>query len=328
MRIYRGQSLTEMGILIAIVAIVSISVLTFLGTQNKDILNNVLAKYKGFNPFNVDINGPKSIDNIQKGSLNGTISMPKSQCDGDTCVIDYGDFILKGIPEDFSSYIKTHGASRGNDVLTNLLNTLTEAYDETSHEDLNTKLKKLAALSDVMQQVNNVSRSKVSDCATNPDPIACTKALNLNPGDITLTPIQQSLLPDFLLSSELVYNSLSNNDLYTTYNEVESMGTPMDGAPGYEFFKLAQEVMSDPNMTPATIELVQSITKTTQEINGAMHGEYFGINCIGKTCIGGPITYDGSDYGEIDITNTDGINDLLNLDIPDTSLENLVNSLH
>lgn len=59
-----------------------------------------------------------------------------------------------------------------------------------------------------------------------------------------------------------------------------------------------------------------------------MHGEYFGINCIGKTSIGGPIIYNGSNYGEIDITNTDGINDLINLDIADTSLENLVNSLH
>ncbi len=55
------------------------------------------------------------------GGLGGTSENPVVQCSFGYCNIDFGDYVLSGIPDNFSDYVKSTSSSGGTELLANLL---------------------------------------------------------------------------------------------------------------------------------------------------------------------------------------------------------------
>jgi hypothetical protein len=134
---------------------------------------------------------------IQPGSLGGTPSSPSVQCTSGSCVIDFGDYVLKGIPETLSDVTT---ASRGGEATAVYANILTQmAYElmDTQPDQANLLLQ-MAEEARKMANVEIALDNKVKDINDREEQIALqsgdawTKAgiplstidpANLKPGD-------------------------------------------------------------------------------------------------------------------------------------------------
>lgn len=58
---------------------------------------------------------------ILPGQLNGTEEVPVSQCKGDSCSIDFGTFVLNGVPANYDEMVETIGVPGGTDKMLALI---------------------------------------------------------------------------------------------------------------------------------------------------------------------------------------------------------------
>lgn len=121
----KGASLAQYAIVIAIVSVGIIGVYSMLGQQIVKQLNLYL---KAFQDNNVKIsNNAKIITQNPGGALTkpgqwngGPGKPPVSKCTNGVCDIDFGDYILSGIPENFNDFTHSNGASGANDKIYSL----------------------------------------------------------------------------------------------------------------------------------------------------------------------------------------------------------------
>lgn len=68
---------------------------------------------------------------VKGGSLGGTPSAPVVKCNfGGTCDIDYGEYILKGVPSDFGGFVEANGTSGGLDKLAATIKQIAQGLKE------------------------------------------------------------------------------------------------------------------------------------------------------------------------------------------------------
>ncbi|MEW5820317.1 MAG: hypothetical protein AB1782_09015 [Cyanobacteriota bacterium] len=73
--------------------------------------------------------GSTGINKLAGGSLGGTPENPVEQCSFNKCNIDFGDFILTGIPENFQDYNEISGNSGGTEVMFALLEQIADQLE-------------------------------------------------------------------------------------------------------------------------------------------------------------------------------------------------------
>lgn len=65
--------------------------------------------------------------NVVAGSLGGTPSNPAKKCAANTCTIDYGDYVLSGVPENFGDFLQTSGPAGGTETIVAVIEELIAA---------------------------------------------------------------------------------------------------------------------------------------------------------------------------------------------------------
>lgn len=73
-------------------------------------------------------------------------SEPQLTCSGNVCSIDYGDFVLNGIPSNFKDYIEIQGTSGGEEKIAALMMELYNQLDETTEKPVKDALETLIGL--------------------------------------------------------------------------------------------------------------------------------------------------------------------------------------
>lgn len=133
-----GNAIAQYGIIIILVAIAVLGTATMLGKnilKELTFFNNSMAK----NNSNIMRNKNLSVYNdnvatqsVTAGELGGTADSPVRSCDGDLCSIDYGDFVLNGIPADFQEFVKTAGNSGGTDSVLAVFDSMIEQLEDSA----------------------------------------------------------------------------------------------------------------------------------------------------------------------------------------------------
>src|SRR3989339_1673680 len=117
-RLNEGNALAQYGIIILLIALSCFAVYALLGQNIVKALSGFSNMYKASEQAVLFKNSSGEITSYQPGDLNGSKNAPVTECNGDSCIIDYGDFILSGIPANFSD---ESISSRGNDDLTKVM---------------------------------------------------------------------------------------------------------------------------------------------------------------------------------------------------------------
>ena len=84
--------------------------------------------------------------NPNAGDLGGSINNPVDKCEKGICSIDYGDFILNNIPENFNDFVQTSGTAGSVDRLSSYLNKLSKDMSDAGHFDLADEIQTLAIM--------------------------------------------------------------------------------------------------------------------------------------------------------------------------------------
>lgn len=207
-RRFSGQNLTEFVIIVSLVSIVCILIYTLLGDQINQLFKSSHKKVENFKPFGVsfDSSGARKYNG---GELGGTPAKPVKLCNNSSCTLDFGDFVLSGIPEDFNDYLKSNGAAGGTEVLYNLMNQIADTLSEQGKTNEANKIKDLANLGYFISSYEKQLESEVTNCTKQSDPKACVLALEpLRP---PLAANITSLVPDYDPSSAYFLHQEGND---------------------------------------------------------------------------------------------------------------------
>lgn len=139
-----GSAIIEYTIIAALVVMVVISGLGFLGQSvNKNyndttlaLKNNVPNSLSKVSTTNKNLNKTvidrmiidEAVKNgtLKAGQLGGTPSSPAADCVNGVCSVDFGEYALNNLPENFKEFVDTTGYSGGTIILANRIQELAE----------------------------------------------------------------------------------------------------------------------------------------------------------------------------------------------------------
>lgn len=256
----RGQNLTEFAIIMALVVIVCVAILTVFGDTIKNLISGSKTKVENFKPFNVTYNKDTGRRTITKGELGGTVANPVTQCNQGLCDVDYGDFVLNGIPENFGSFVESSGTSGGTETLISALEEIADQMEATNGPGA-AKLRALANYGHIISDIQKAAETKAKACGTDTN---CLKSWVQSKSDTTYTlPSQyQSLLPDFDLGG----NNRNVADLLCyTYIAQARVGYPPDAPVADQSYPGSAAILAYDNIKDDT-SIPQSIRDITKEL--------------------------------------------------------------
>lgn len=119
----KGSSLAQYAIVLAIIAVGLVPVFIIMGDSIKQHLENFNSSMEENNKTIENNQNGASIANedVKPGDIGGSSVAPKIQCQNSSCVIDFGDYVINGIPGDFSEYIEGSGSAGGTEKLAAIL---------------------------------------------------------------------------------------------------------------------------------------------------------------------------------------------------------------
>lgn len=174
----KGQNLSETAILLGVIALVCIASYTLLGNNVNELFKYSSTKFQEYKPFpflsNGNNGGNPGSGLTTPGQWNGGVGNPPvSKCINGVCDIDFGDYILTGIPENFADFTASNGSSGGNDKIyalsIQLANQLESKGDGAGAQDL----RDFANLAKYMGSLQKILEDQAKSCTSNSDPAHC-----------------------------------------------------------------------------------------------------------------------------------------------------------
>ena len=170
----------------------------FYLVQNKSILNFTSASN------NMEVNEAKSqgivnamgAKQYKAGDLGGNSSKPVLQCSFGSCIIDYGDFILTGIPQDFAEYLESAGTSGSTDKLISLIEQIADQLEEQGDLSGAEEFRYFSNLGHYVSDIQEAIEAEAKNCESNSNPRTCFRNAVMDPTKSILKPaILDAILP-------------------------------------------------------------------------------------------------------------------------------------
>lgn len=240
-RKYQGASLFQYAVIIALIAVCLVPAYIIMG----DTITSQLSGFSNMMADNNEIiksNQSSSNDTgsgpiISPGELEGSSTDPKIQCEGNGCAIDFGDYVVSGIPSNFSEYIETAGASGGTDYLSTILDEIAEnaPVDEETKKLLEALANNGHGIAAIERSFNNeitdlISRGEFDQSEVDLDsPIDLSEGPNLMDFESILQTLNDNIgsntNPDY--QNTLTMVNILANDILSTASSVQSKTATM-----------------------------------------------------------------------------------------------------
>ena len=160
---HKGNTQIEYAIIVVLIALAIIPICIVFGGQIVSYLTSFKNLLSGQNDVYGTVSPVSNQQKITPGSLDGNMKKPVSQCSNNMCTIDYGDFILEGIPEDLGKYVKSHGSSGGSDQIAMIFDQIAQHFEEEGDTQGAKDFRNLANLghlmADLQEQVEQVGQN-------------------------------------------------------------------------------------------------------------------------------------------------------------------------
>lgn len=202
------------------------------------------------------------------GSLGGTTDTPVASCNAGDCTIDYGDFLLNGIPEDFSEFIQVNGTSGGTDKLLSLLGQMADQLEKDGDLAGAEEFRDLANLSAFIANTQKDIEKDAKNCNTSSensiDAVICFQSTIHDP---TAPP-----LPDNISHLLTTYNNsgTENDSSFITSNITGDAKSKKEYNPGtfdllktehpaYAMVEIFDSINSNPNYSPTMKKIAEEV---------------------------------------------------------------------
>lgn len=328
----KGQNLAELGVILSVVVIAVILALTLLG-GNIFTLFDRISNSEGFASDDSQNTGTNNINNASgsseliPGSLGGTPSKPVSQCDNGACVIDYGEFLLTGIPENFGELVQTTGSSGGTESLIALINQIADQLEKKGDVSGANEFRDLANLGHFMAEVQKGYESVAQACSSDANPINCSSTNSLEDSSgVSLPANLSTILPDFTSTGGIMMDLYKNTDIGSAKANIDGGGKT--SVISYAIVDKYQSIMNNPKYSDSTKGVTQELYVQIANLGFNMKGKAIAVLNVasGNSGFNGfqydPIT--GAVIGDVNFTINDGINDITH---PKTSANTNIRSV-
>jgi Flp pilus assembly pilin Flp len=272
----KGQNTIEFAIIIALLVIAGIATLTLLGNKITTLFKSghqQTAKYKPFefsSPASVE--APATNFNFSEIDLGGTPDNPVSQCENSTCKIDFGEFVLGDIPEDFSKYTETAGSAGGTDKLVALIKQIADQLEVSGDTDGANEFRDMANLGHYLARIESGGEQAAEQCKNAPAPEQCfTKKLQpLDNRNLQEVPDNvKNLLSgyDISLYAQITEERLYRVDkaIYEKYNSNQEFEKNKNRTPAYAFADKFTSIMENDKYSDqlkgVTLQLADTMAK-------------------------------------------------------------------
>ena len=265
-----GSVLSQYGIIIALIALAIIPVFFLMG----QIINN---NFKGFNTLYTDMNDQASNNststpinqsfptitdlNSLAGSLKGTPENPAKDCVNGFCTLDYGEFALQGIPDNFTEIIESTGTSAGTNTLALLLDQMIAQMEGNVDEINLQEIKKLSNMGHLIADYERYVEDFAKQCDNTADPKACMGDFLYN-GTANYTPPDKLInqLSNLNLDFSNPGNILEVGGGMDNYvNDINTFNTNIDSQLCYAFVDQYNTVMNNSAFTDAQKNIVKEL---------------------------------------------------------------------
>lgn len=232
------------------------------GNMNVKVSDNMaIVGYKA--PTNNDLWNP-----MVAGSLGGTEDTPISSCNAGNCTIDYGDFLLNGIPEDFSEFIQVNGTSGGTDKLLSLLGQMADQLEKDGDLAGAEEFRDLANLGEFIANTQKDIENDAKNCNTSSensiDAVICFQSTISDP----IAPP----LPDNISHLLTTYNNsgTENDSSFITSNitgdakskkeyNPDTFDLLKTEHPAYAMVEIFDSINSNPNYSPTMKKVAEEV---------------------------------------------------------------------
>ncbi|MEW5819947.1 MAG: hypothetical protein AB1782_07125 [Cyanobacteriota bacterium] len=180
----KGSSTTQYIIIIVLIGLALVPGFFFLGQQIIDNFKYFQSGLQGAQTNSLSSALKDSISNetTKAGDLGGNPDDPKYECYESKCSIDYGDFILNGLPPNFGDLVQVSGNSGGTDKIADLLKQIANYLEAEGEVDQANSVRYLANLSHNIASIERLFEAKIEACSNNE---TCLRNLeNTKIGDI------------------------------------------------------------------------------------------------------------------------------------------------
>lgn len=164
-----GASLSQYVIIIVLISLALVPILIIFG-------DSLVAYFTSYTNSMKEVG--KNMDKtmmmqLKAGSLGGTTSNPVKQCASSECVLDFGEFILKGIPENYGEFVESQGTGGGTDKVADMFMQIANQLGPDKKEQSD-NIRYLANLTHNLAAIENFYQNKIAACKGD---LLCHKAL-------------------------------------------------------------------------------------------------------------------------------------------------------
>jgi Flp pilus assembly pilin Flp len=265
-----GNAIAQYGIIIALVVLALIPVFYLLGKNIVDYFSGFTTTLeKDHSPavIKTSRDGKYPMTNYKPGDLGGTTDQPVSFCSEGVCAVDYGEFVLNGIPENFQEFAQASGVSGGTDMLSSLIEQIARQLEQQGDIEGATNYRNLANMGYFLSSTQNTIENLLNYCIANfARDLKCLKDRYNSPVNMAVPEEVASLLPG--VSSKMTYAQLINlsKEIQTARILKETNPKAYEkkaGTTGYAIIEQLDAILNNPEysdtMKDVTIALVNQI---------------------------------------------------------------------
>jgi hypothetical protein len=244
----KGQEAVEFIIIAGLILLMALGTFFMFGDKIKAFFESDSAVVKVTNntpaPINIQSQQKFTPDyaiNAPSGSFNFGLEEPVSNCTGDKCYIDFGNFRLAELPPDFQKYVQAAGTSGTTNLLADYYYQIAQQMEEQGLTDESEPVKMLAVSAHNIAVIEKEFEKLYNDCNGNQ---TCLQAVRLNafpkPDDFdeTYMAFPENITYQNMLYAGCIGEALSVNKGATAYGIVYN---PIP----FEFLDTMDAVMSN-----------------------------------------------------------------------------------
>lgn len=162
-----GASIAQYAIILTLIGMVVFAGFATIG-------QNIVSNFSNYNDLmkknneqinNNIVNSKVNPSSGGVGPLGGTASNPVNQCSAGVCKIDYGEFLLEGIPEDFDDFVASSGTSSGTNTLASAFAGLAAELRADGKSDVADELDDMGNIVAFMSQIQSKYEDVARGCA-------------------------------------------------------------------------------------------------------------------------------------------------------------------
>lgn len=296
---YRGQNLVEIAVIMGVIGVISVAALSFLGINVNNMFQISANKFADFKPFDSkaaesNTTTANTTTNNVGGSLGGSPTNPVEQCEGNQCKIDFGEFMLSDIPQDYNELVLTSGTSGATQTMLGMIDQIVNQLEGTVPENELLEIKKLSIMGHNIALIENKLENIIqtcnfdNDCIKNQDSEVFTKPAGYDDRYGTFTDGMNTYAAYHASELGFAYNAYLNN------NDIDGNWPYFKETPNYDFVVQYDKIINSPNYSTTTKDVVRQLVDTMMETGQGFHDLY-------ESCTPGDI----KDYNASTVTHLD-----------------------